>query len=163
MNKPKPWDEVVDPRAIPAMRWWREIHTKRTQAEVAEAMGLHRSTYNQIEKGRQPLTYRHLRELVLYYGVDDATFLGAVSGAQTAPAPERPAQRTALYGEMLRCASAGLTDDEVQLVKALLTSPMVAHYLERLPDDELPSRMAAVVEALVFPALGRAPTSPPAA
>ena len=149
---PKPWDEVADPRAVPAMRWWREVQTKRTQAEVAEAVGLHRSTYNQIEKGRQPLTHRHLRELAAYYGVDETTFVAAVA-APPAVSVDRPALRTALYGEMLRLASLGITDDEVQQARMLLTSPMVARYLLDFPDDELPAHMAALVDALVLPAL----------
>lgn len=154
--RPNSWDEVLDPRAVPAMRFWRETRAKRTQAEVAQAIGLHRATYNQIEKGRQPLTYRHLRELVAYYGIDEGVFLSAIE-APVEPKPEAmPALRRTAYEALGRLAWHGANEEDIQAARALLLSPLVVGYLQDAPDEQARAAMEALLNTLVIPALQRA-------
>lgn len=152
----KPWDEVADTRAVPAMRWWREVHTKRTQSEVAQAVGLHRSTYNQIEKGRQPLTYRHMRELASYYGTDEAGFLGSVTAPIEPRADSLPVLRRIAYEALGRLAGLGVSEDEVQAARTLLLAPALMLYLQDAPDAGVRLAMDALLDTVVIPALARA-------
>lgn len=152
----KPWDEVTDPRAVPAMRWWREISAKRTQSEVAQAIGLHRSTYNQIEKGRQALTYRHMRDLAAYYGTDEAGFLASVTAPVEPRADSLPVLRRLAYEALGRLAGLGASEEDVQGARTLLLAPVVSFYLQDADDTGVRTAMTALLDAVVIPALQRA-------
>lgn len=150
----KPWEEVTDERAVPAMRRWRE-RGKRTQSDAAEAMGVHRSTYNLVENGRQPLTYRHLKTLAEWYGVDEETFLSAADDYTPVakPAVEQAALRGMVYAELGRVAAAGATESQLADAKLLLLSPMVVGFLANANDAAVQQALRGVVDALILPSV----------
>jgi transcriptional regulator with XRE-family HTH domain len=154
----RPWDEVRDRRAVPALLYWRETRNHFTQEEIAEALGMHRVTYNKIEKGKAPLTYRYLKELAAFYGVDMAVMLGAVeaeSGEIPEPTVARDAVRGWVYGELGRLAGAGADEQEIADVRVLLTSPVLTSFLDAMPDAEAIAALRGVSQAVIEPALRR--------
>jgi len=122
----------------------RRLRTAReqlgfTQAEVAEALGIHRPTVSEIEAGRRAVTSEELHRLCELYAIPVHRILGA--DAPRAPdvervlfrtaARERPAMRAAIRRFMERCR----TEKELE---ELLDVPH--------PDDARPAYRAEIPE-----------------
>ncbi len=65
--------QPVEPSQI--IRWLREDNDK-TQAEIADMLGIEQTIYSRYERGVHPLPLRHLIKLCQYYRVSADYILG---------------------------------------------------------------------------------------
>ena len=86
---------------------------RMTQAELADAMGIHFSTFSQTERGRTEISYEFICRLAEVLGIDTEELLFQ-DGKRSKPPVKQPTGEW--WVSRLRLALRGLTDDQVQTV-----------------------------------------------
>lgn len=104
----------------------RRVRGDRSQAQLAEAIGVKRQTYTQWEAGKAALTADRVAALAPALGVD-AAWLAFGPGAAPVPAPTPPPSAEG-YGGRVRDARARAKQSQDQLAQALGFAHRVAIY-----------------------------------
>lgn len=86
---------------------------RMTQAELAEAMGIHFTTFSQTERGRTEISYEFICRLAEVLDIDTEQLLFE-DGKRIKPPLKQPSGEW--WASRLRLALRGLTDNQVQTV-----------------------------------------------